>query len=477
MIKEITQYELLIIEDNEGDVLLIEEYLSDFSPIPKLVHAVSLRDATILFEEGAKFDAVLLDLTLPDATGEELVERVVRLAGDAPVIILTGYTNHEFGIRAGGLGIADYLHKDDLTPYILIKSVSYSVERSRINAHLKQSEHQYRELFDFNPLPMWVFDLETLRFVNVNEAAIRHYGYTREEFLGMTILGIRPEEYHESTIEDVYKTRDSKQYIGGSTKHSKKNGEIIDVEIRASEIVYGGRPSKLILANDTTELKIYQENLIKSLREKETLLSEIHHRVKNNLAIVSGMMQLQAFQDENEDIKTKLLDSVSRIQTMATIHEHLYRSHDFSKINFPDNLNSLINNIIMTFKTDLDLKLDFECADVNLNINQAIPCSLIINEVVTNILKHAFPGRSTGLLKVNLKETDGELILNITDNGVGLPDDFSATSDDTLGLLLIKILSEQLGGDYEYEWDKNGTTFKLTFQIKLDLPGAASSLV
>jgi PAS domain S-box-containing protein len=478
MIGEIQPFKILIIEDNEGDVLLIEEYLSEYNSSHELVHARSLREAGEILVNRKDLDVILLDLTLPDGTGEQLIEKVIQITPTVPVIILTGYTNREFGIQAVSIGVSDYLLKDDLTPYILIKSISYSVERNRINSSLRRSEVQYRDLFDLNPVPMWVYDIETLHFLNVNEAALAHYGYTRDEFLNLKVTQIRPASDVDSFLKSYNSNKDlGLKHTGGIYKHQKKNGDIIDVEIRASLIDYNGRKAELVLANDTTEKRIYQENLLKSLKEKETLLAEIHHRVKNNLAIVSGMMQLQSYQNDDLELQSKLMDSVSRIQTMAAIHEHLYQANSFSHINFAENLNSLINNIIVTFQSDLQLSLDFDCSPVTLNINQAVPCSLIVNEVVTNILKHAFKGRSEGSIHVLLVVDGDNMKLTIKDNGVGLPEDFTPDSDASLGLLLIKILTEQLGGVSNYSSSNEGTSFELSFEAKPDITGAASALV
>ena len=457
-------YKLLIVEDYEGDVVLIKEYLNENTPIPEYSIANSLKEAYLILENDKSFDAILLDLTLPDATGEQLVTKVLNKVRDIPVIILTGYTNRDFGIKAVALGVSDYLQKDDLTSYVLLKSITYSIERTKINRSLRHSEIQYRDLFDLNPLPMWVFELETLKFLSVNEAAIKSYGYSRDEFLNMTIRDIRPKEDIPILMESLNTNRESESYYSGLFKHKKKSGEIIEVEIQANRIDFNGRPSKLILSNDITERRNYQDKILKSLKEKETLLAEIHHRVKNN-------------QEDDHSIQTKLLDSVSRIQTMATIHEHLYQESSFSKINFSDNLNTLVHNIIETFKSDIEIRIDFNCDTIDLNINQAVPCSLIVNEVVTNILKHAFPARKTGLIKFDLQTEDDVIDLMISDDGIGLPKDFSEVKSESLGLLLIKILTEQLGGNYGYKSSTSGTTFHITFQHKPDITGSASSII
>ncbi len=183
---------ILVIEDNPGDFVLVEEYLLSEAEHPEIHHAETLAAASETIQNCDPFDAILLDLTLPDADGAALVKRIAELSQNTPVIVLTGYENKDFGLKTLSMGISDYLLKDELNPFLLSKSISYSIERNRINRSLRQSEKQYRDLFNLSPLPKWVFDTETLRFLDVNQMAIEHYGYSEEEFLTMTIKDIRP---------------------------------------------------------------------------------------------------------------------------------------------------------------------------------------------------------------------------------------------------------------------------------------------
>lgn len=229
-------------------------------------------------------------------------------------------------------------------------------------------------------------------------------------------------------------------------------------------------------ARDVTEQKEQQQKMTQALREKETLLAEIHHRVKNNLAVVSGMMQLQVADTEDPELAAKLNDSIIRIRTMAGIHEQLYQANSFSELEFADNIHSLISSIHTALHSDTQVQIEFDCDPVHLNINQAIPCSLIVNEVATNIFKHAFPDRNEGHISVELKETGDEQIhLCIKDNGIGLPEDFSKNSG-SLGMSLINVLSKQLESDYRFESDEEGTVFHLHF-TKDNQKGTGNSLL
>ncbi len=235
-----------------------------------------------------------------------------------------------------------------------------------------------------------------------------------------------------------------------------------------------GTPEKLEgIAQDITDHKRQEKEIMEALKEKETLLAEVHHRVKNNLAVVSGLMQLQAYEEESDVLKEKLLDSVSRIVSMASIHEQLYQSNSFSKLDFSGNLEKLGQKIVNTMQVKTSIALSFDLEPVQLNVNQAIPLSLIVSEVVTNILKHAFKEREDGQIVFELSEKGNQVELLIKDNGVGMPEDFDS-GKQTLGLRLIKILAQQLEAEYRYGSSESGTVFSINFE-KSEIKGIGST--
>jgi PAS domain S-box-containing protein len=244
---------ILVVEDNPGDIVLIKEYLKEEFLNPVIEHATSFTAAKNKLQNNHSFGIILLDLSLPDASGELLVTEMVHLAaGHCPIIVLTGYSDKEFGIKTLALGISDYLLKDELTGAQLCKSIMYSSERGRISSELKESEEKYRNLFGMSPIPMWVYELDSLRFVKVNEAAIKHYGYSEEEFLSMTLFDIRPKEEEavfKMAIAEIHKNNTAQK---AEYRHLKKNGEIIDVEVHGSEIYFGEKRARLVLSIDIT---------------------------------------------------------------------------------------------------------------------------------------------------------------------------------------------------------------------------------
>lgn len=159
------------------------------------------------------------------------------------------------------------------------------------------------------------------------------------------------------------------------------------------------------------------------------------------------------------------MNSVTRIKTMAAIHEQLYQSNSFSQLDFSENMEKLVLNIIDTMQNQTQVKARFDCEPIELNVNQALPCALIANEVVTNILKHGFKNIDTGEIEVSLTQYEDQLTLLIADNGSGLPKDFNPKNNSTLGMHLISVLSSQLGADYNFDSTDAGCCFTLRFSV------------
>ena len=188
------------------------------------------------------------------------------------------------------------------------------------------------------------------------------------------------------------------------------------------------------------------------LREKESLLKEVHHRVKNNLQVISSLMRLQSAQVENPVAQAVLRDMQNRIGSMALLHETLYQSDSFARVDLATYLRSLCSQLFHSLVADPEsIQLRLDVASVGLDVNQAVPCGLLINELVSNCLKHAFPDGRAGEVRVEVQPVDGgpALRLRVADNGVGLPADFDLRQLRSLGLQLVSDLVGQLQGRLE----------------------------
>lgn len=236
-----------------------------------------------------------------------------------------------------------------------------------------------------------------------------------------------------------------------------------------------GNPIRSIgTVQDITKRILAQKEIQKSLQEKEVLLSEIHHRVKNNLAIVTGLLNLESAQLDNERSKEALRNSVMRISTMALIHEILYSTNDFSHIPIREFVKDLISEIeaLKQLQFPVDIELSFD--EVRLNINQAVPLGLILNEIISNAYKHAFFDKETKKIEISLHQKNNLISISIQDNGIGFPETFDITSESSLGFVLIRSLCEQLDGDIE-AGNKDGAYFEIKFENK-NVKGAGSNL-
>jgi PAS domain S-box-containing protein len=241
MLKQVLQ--ILVIEDNPGDYVLVEEYLKEGFPSAEILHAESIISATPILKKN-HVDVVLLDLTLPDGMGIESFHAIQTIAPLVPIIILTGMGDRDIALESVKFGAQDYIVKDDSNTMVLQKSIQYGIERSKVLDHLKKSEEQYKYLFQNNPLPMWAFDKIDGKFIMVNGAAIRQYGYTEEEFLKMTIYDIEVADDSRVAISSSFLKRSSlNKNFTSDLKHRKKSGAIIDVNniIADLKVLYQNR--------------------------------------------------------------------------------------------------------------------------------------------------------------------------------------------------------------------------------------------
>jgi len=220
------------------------------------------------------------------------------------------------------------------------------------------------------------------------------------------------------------------------------------------------------LAEKEEKRKIAEENLKRSLTEKEVLLKEVHHRVKNNMQIISSILKMQERQVNDERLKTVLEESQNRIRSMALIHENLYRNENLANIMFSNYVKSLAGNLARSF-TDQQGKVTFEydIDDVYLPLDIGIPCGLIINELISNSFKYAFQEQQKGKININLKrQNEQSFHMEVSDNGVGLPGDLDIEKSGSLGMKIVSKLVMQIDGTINYQYN-NGAQFIIDFKI------------
>ena len=339
----------------------------------------------------------------------------------------------------------------------------YIKERQRIDDALRESEEKYQKLFNNEMDAISIFDIHTKKLIDVNDAYVKLYGYSKEEALELTTDDISAEP--EASSKTIKRSDKKGNVFIPLRRHRKKDGTEIFVEIAAGPFVWKGQRVMYAVARDITERKRDEEQIKKSLKEKEVLLKEIHHRVKNNMAIISSLLQLQARYSKDENLNRLFRDSQSRISSMALVHEKLYKTQDVSNINLREYVEEFGRHILSTYgKKEEEISLTVSVDDINLNIDTMIPFGLILNELVTNSLKHAFEGVERPEIRISFDKHDGLATLIYSDNGRGIPEHIDFSKSDTLGLQIVNMLALQLKGSVKL--DRNDWT---KFTIKFEL--------
>lgn len=312
-LKDIKPYRILVVEDNPGDFTLVEDYILEYLTSPVVINSPDFNQTKQLLTgaDSQTFDIIFLDLSLPDKQGEELIKEMLGICQGCPVVVLTGFTDINFSVKSLAMGISDYLLKDDLNPMSVYKSIIYNIERKKTLIEMQESEKRYSDLFHLNPEPMWVFDMETLGFLDVNASAVQSYGYSYDEFMSMTIKEIRPPEDVQIMNNAIEWVRNNPGgWLKNKFRHLKKNGEIIIVEIKNNSIWFKGREAQLILAHNITE----RVNYIKAIEEQNQKLSEISwmqsHIVRAPIARLMGLIDLIKHPASSEELKEELLGYV-----------------------------------------------------------------------------------------------------------------------------------------------------------------------
>lgn len=269
---------------------------------------------------------------------------------------------------------------------------------------------------------------------------------------------VHPED--REMVDQAYKkSLDKKETYNITHRLLFPNGKIKYVEEHATHLYKEGKPIRSVgTIQDITEREHDKQRLKYSLQEKETLLSEIHHRVKNNLALISGFIQLQWLEEQDSQVAGKLRSNVNRIKTIANVHEQLYKSDNFHEVALDRHIKSLLDD----FVDETEINSKFYCDDIYLNMSQILPCSLIINEVLTNTLKHAFYEVKNQKIVINITQEKPKIKIKISDNGIGLPEDMG-NQKGSIGMNLINTLAKQLQADYDYYSTNEGTTFEMVF--------------
>ena len=487
---------ILFAIDNPAEQSLFRDVISDLDM--DMIVAEDIGTVDRLVNDGTA-DVIVTDLRFQQGGFAEWL-----FLWQHPFILLADWDEYErigdivsdqtsdFAIRDAELRHIRFL------PLVIRKLLGNKEAMVRHNAALRMTEERYRELVQALPDIVYSLDEEG-NFVFVNDS-IQRLGWDPVELVGKHFGTILDPEY----VEEVSRAHVLRKYAGQATgpdqapklfderrtgerrtrdlivKLRRKDDPANAVDFFGAVIAYGEvnavgfaassseyqEPGSVGIIRDVSERKQAEEIIRRNLKEKETLLSEIHHRVKNNLQVISSLLNLQAGTVEDPEARARFTDAQMQIQSMALVHEHLYQSETFGSVDLGPYVESLCQHLYDVYGVNTDrIRLDVAIDSVPIGMQQAMPVALMLNELVSNSLKYAFPGDAAGAIRLRVRLVNPEEVeIEVKDDGVGLPENFDIASSHTLGHTLIHSLASQLDGSMDVD-GQAGTRFLLRFRL------------
>ncbi|MBN9689264.1 MAG: PAS domain S-box protein [Verrucomicrobia bacterium] len=345
-------------------------------------------------------------------------------------------------------------------------------QRMRTEEQLRQSEEQFRQAINYSAIGMALVNLDG-QWLQVNKTLCDIVGYSQEELLGRTFQEITHPDDLESDLANVRKILAGElSYYHMEKRYRHKDQRLVWVLLSVALVrKVDGTPLYFVSqVQDITSRKHSEEQIAASLREKEVLLKEIHHRVKNNMQVISSILSLQARYVSDGATRALFEECRGRVQSMALIHEKLYRAPDLATIDFGVHIRELAQMLLVSYReVSGRVRLETAVESVALDIDTAIPVGLILNELLTNALKYGFPAGRAGVIRVEFAQTNlHHLTLRVKDDGVGLPPDFKIGASASLGLKMIAGLTRQIDGELSFAGE-GGADFRICFPRVRDL--------
>jgi two-component system sensor histidine kinase UhpB len=462
-------FTILVVEDNPADVFILEQMLQASRLHIETVLTVSRLEEACCFIKHKAIHLILLDLSLPDSFGISTLKEIRYLTQGIPVIVLTGLSDTESAIEALNQQAQDYLVKGEFNANLLRKAIEYSIERKKIEDSIRASEDKYRQMFYRNPFPMWINDAGTLQILEVNDAAIQKYGYSRSEFVQLT-------------LHDIQASATKQAKADKHLRHRKKNGDIMIVEFTYYPIAYFGRTAMQAQVNDITEnirltheLELKKQQLVEAVlhaqeAERKIIGEELHDNVNQILTAVKLNLCTAL---EQKDLREPLLERC--IKNMATAIDEIRKIS--KELILPGNLKELglvhaVEDLLVSMFQLTPTKCTFTSngTDNTLSQDQKLAAYRIVQEQLNNIVKYA----KASAVAVELNMNGSQVNLAITDNGIGFD---TAKRRDGIGIHNMISRAELFNGEVNVQSSPgSGCRLHVVLNAKKNLAPPAARL-
>jgi PAS domain S-box-containing protein len=461
---------VLLVEDDHGLAELVCDTVLELGLAVQ--HAANGAEALRLLAAQRPV-LLLVDYSLTDMKAPDFLDAADKLPGGVPpFIVITGAGDERIAVSLMKRGARDYLLKDrnflDELPMALgrvLREMETQHKLAGAEKALRESEGKFRAIFEHSPVCIAIFGPDR-RLLNANAALAAMLGRTQDELIHGSLSACYPPEdlQREMARLDSLMSGDI-QDCTAEKRFLHKNGRTLwgSESVTIIRDPEGLPMFGIAVVIDITERKQAEQQLRDTLDEKEVLLREVHHRVKNNLQAIIHLIGLQA-DAAPETTRLFLAELQEQARTMAVVYQQLYLSENLAQVEMGLYLRSLADNLIHAFAHNRRVSIDVEADAAKMDVETATPCGMIANELITNSLKYAFEGRDEGRIRVALTQAQSGWELVITDDGKGLPSTFDLKNLTSLGLRLVKLwVTHQLGGTLEISSDSGGTTFRIRF--------------
>jgi PAS domain S-box-containing protein len=445
---------VLLVEDDGATAELMRRSMTRAGHSVEIASGVQAGLEALRSNGHGGFDVLLLDYQLPDGEPWQVADAAHNCVPEVPVVFVTGMSGEDVAIEALRRGFADYVKKSAGFWNELPAVLERVARLSEIKSRLDETSALMRAIVDQSS------DLVAVcrgdgKLVYLSPACL-------------ALLGRHPHELRERPWTEIVAPEDRplllRMHAGldenpsqtATLRCCRRNGSLASMEARLALLPAASGSERMIVLtlHDVTAQREHVKQMQDSLQEKEVMLREIHHRVKNNLQIVQSLLKMSARRLPECDARSAVESTVERVHAMSMVHERLYQMPNVSALPLGDYLSDMFGGAIQAYSlapSQVQLKLDVE--DIRLPLDRAVPFALLANELLSNSFKHAFPGERRGTIAVSVHRTDGAVHMAIEDDGVGLPPNFDIAASNSMGLKLAVNLAHQLGGRLEFTSD------------------------
>ena len=460
---------VLILEDNASDAELMVRELRRAGLDPQWERVDD--EAAYVQRLANAPEVILSDYRMPGLDAARALQILRGIDLDTPFIVVSGAIGEDIGISLMQNGASDYLLKDRLArlgPAVkrVLERRKLADEKKTAARELQSSESRFHSFMNNSPALAFIKDADG-RLLYMNDTCESMWGMRREDCIGK-----KDGELWPPRTASELRSHDLEVLRGGGPSRVLEDVALRDgrdLQLLSFRFVVddaAGRPMLGGISVDIGEQLRTQKALASALRTKDTLLREVHHRVKNNLQVISSLVNMQAETLVDPAARRALDDIQKRVHAMALVHERLNGGDDLDRLDFGDYASVLAHDLFYSFGVDSDrIRLRIDAEPVLLDLNQAIPCGLILNELLSNALKYAFPNGRSGEVSVSVTPAGrGEVKLTVADNGVGLPQNYDPERSQSLGLQIVHILARQLDGTVFRDRAAQGARFCISFR-------------